>query len=131
MNGVQQSRTRSPTTVLVGLLVLTNCVLAFMVVTFSGDLSRIKNQSATQQSVQAVNERVTNIEQAILAVGRSAGTQQGPSVSQVANDLEDLERAVFGLGGPGLEDDAIGELRSCVNRLGSALSSGNRFPPRC
>lgn len=48
MNGVSQGRTRAPTTALVGLLVLTNCVLAFMVVTFSGDLSRIKNQSATR-----------------------------------------------------------------------------------
>ena len=114
-------------------MLLLNVILGFMVVTHAADLSRLQNQAATTADLRAVRDRLSHLEQSALV--------EIPAIVQVADDVKRLKGEVFGAGSTfissGLSDriDAVERtlerLQSCVNRLGSDLVSGNRFPVRC
>lgn len=145
MNGGSSSRSSFPATALMALLVLTSCVLAFMTIRLSGDVSDLRKQSATEQDLQAVSDRLASIEEVTVA--------QAPAVARMADDVRKLRAEVFGATGSGflsggiddlqrsidelertvqILDTRIGSLRSCVNQFGSQLSSASRFlVPSC
>lgn len=122
---------------LVVVLLITNGVLGFMVVTLTSDVSDLRTQAATNERVQAVEERVAAAEEAVL-VALQTPSNRGRSTRDVDSDLQALEKALFGFTGtPALQDDAIGnieerldDLESCINRLVSQLATQLSLPTR-
>lgn len=76
-------------------------------------------------SMGTLEQRLGSAEKALADVASASG------VSNLRNDIRQLERAIFGLGSAQLEYDALGELQDCVNRLISALTSRAVVLSRC
>ena len=134
MNGAPTRTGRITIRTLVVMLLVTNGLLGFMVVTLSGDVSRLSRDAVRTDGLQAVDNRVAAIEQAITSVAQRSGSQTR-TISDLDKDLEALELAVFGYSSSRAGIDALGKLEdrvddveSCVNRIVSQLSSISRFP---
>jgi hypothetical protein len=121
---------------LVVMLIITNGVLGFMVVTLNGDVSRLGREAVRSKTVHALDDRVTSLEKALIAAAQSSG-RQSRTVTDVDSDLKDLERALFGYTGPSAVSDIIGSLESrmddlefCINRVVSQVSTQLSLPTR-
>ena len=137
MNGAPSRSGSITIRALVVMLLVTNGVLGFMVVTLNGDVSRLSREAARNQKVQVVEDRVTALESALLAVAQSSGSQSR-TIRDVDSDLQTLQKALFGgLRTPLLPGDAIGslesrmdDLESCINRVVSQVSTQLALPTR-
>lgn len=123
-------------------LVLSNGALAFFLVETRDELEQQEaRQSSAVSSQEQLREDVTEV---LGALASNAGSGQR-SLAEVESALDDLERTLLGFDRRTGSSDVIGkveseietvrgeveDVRSCVNRLVSALSLDSSFLPRC